>query len=125
MNSGNDEPITSRTSPFESIRRQAEDGSEYWSARDLAKILGYNRWETFQKVISKAKVACTNSGHAVSDHFRDITKMIKAAKGAQREVEDFELSSYACDLIVQNADPSKAIIAVSKLILKSFRAALS
>jgi len=65
MNSGNGEPITPRTSPFESIRRQAEDGGEYWSARDLAKILGYNRWENFQNVIPKAKAACANSGHAV------------------------------------------------------------
>lgn len=114
MNSGNDEPITPRISPFESIRRQAEDGSEYWNARDLAKILGYNRWENFQNVIPKAKTACSNSGHAVFDHFRDVTKMIKTGKGAQREVEDFELSRYACYLIVQNADPSKEIVALGQ-----------
>src|SRR5439155_10948649 len=105
---------TPHPSPFDTIRREREDGSEYWSARDLSKILGYNRWENFQNVIPKAKVACATSGHDPADHFRDITKMIRAGKGAQRKIEDVELSRYACYLLVQNSDPTKPIVALGQ-----------
>jgi hypothetical protein len=76
MNSGNGEPITPRTSPFESIRRQTEDGSEYWSARELGKILGYTEYGKFQNAVQKAETACMNSGQAVSDHFAHMSDMI-------------------------------------------------
>src|SRR5713226_86072 len=114
MNSGNGEPITPRISPFESIRRQTEDGSEYWSARELGKILGYTEYGKFQNAIQKAETACKNSGQAISVHFAHVSDMIATAKGAQREVEDFELSRYACYLIVQNADSSKPIVALGQ-----------
>ncbi len=111
MNSGNGEPITSRTSPFESIRRQAEDGSEYWSARELGKVLGYTEYGKFQNAIQKAETACKNSGQAISDHFAHVSDMIATAKGAKRRVEDVHLSRYACYLLVENADSSKPISA--------------
>lgn len=114
MNSGNDEPITPRTSPFESIRRQTEDGSEYWSARDLSRLLGYTRWEKFKNAIERAEEACKNSEQTISDHFHRVVKMIKLGKSAQREVEDLHLSRYACYLIVQNADPNKPIVALGQ-----------
>ena len=37
--------------------------------------------------------------------------MIKIGKGGKREVESVKLSRYACYLIIQNADPSKEIVA--------------
>lgn len=89
-------------------------GIEYWSARDLAETLGYERWENFQNAIQKAQMACANSGHDVSDHFRDITKMVALGSGAKRRIQDIELSRYACYLIVQNADPSKEIVALGQ-----------
>ncbi len=102
-------------SPFDAIRHVDEQGHEYWSARELSKLLGYDRWENFRKyVIPRTQKACENSGHRASDHVRGTTKMIKAGKGARRPVEDFELSRYACYLIVQNADPDKPIVALGQ-----------
>lgn len=114
MSSDNEEAQAPHLSPFEAIRRETEDGSEYWSARDLAKILGYVLWQKFRNVIDKAKEACQNSGHAVSDHFIHVDKMIEAGKGAKRRIEDVHLSRYACYLLVQNSDPSKPIVALGQ-----------
>lgn len=99
---------------FEDIKRINEYGAECWLARELAPVLEYARWENFCKVLGKAKEACENSNISVEDHFRDVTKMIDLAKGAQREIEDTELSRYACYLIVQNADPRKKVVALGQ-----------
>jgi len=87
---------------------------ECWSARELQVILGYQRWENFTNAINKAKKACENAQANIDDHFRDITKMINIAKGAQRDVEDMALTRYACYLIAQNGDPSKAPVAFAQ-----------
>src|SRR5215210_1239688 len=102
------------STPFEAIRRLDEEGNEYWSARELSKVLDYNRWENFQNVIQKAQIACGNSGRRPSDHFRDITKVINAGKGAKHKVSDYELTRYACYLLVQNSDPNKPIVALGQ-----------
>jgi DNA-damage-inducible protein D len=114
MDSDNQDPSVPRTSPFEAIRMKAEDGSEYWSARDLSKVLGYTEWRNFTTAIEKAKEACQNSGQAISDHFVDVNKMVTLGSGSQRKVQDYHLSRYACYLIVQNADPSKPIVALGQ-----------
>src|SRR5258708_1026104 len=101
-------------SPFDAIRRVDEQGSEYWSDRELYKLLGYSTWQKFQHAIEQAKIACEKSGQAVSDHFNLQVNLITAGKGAQREKEDYHLSRYACYLIVQNADPSKPIVALGQ-----------
>ena len=87
---------------------------ECWSARELQSILGYSRWENFFNAINKAKKSCENSGANANDHFRDITKMIDLAKGAQREVDDIALTRYACYLIAQNGDPAKPPVAFAQ-----------
>src|SRR5579863_5440352 len=99
---------------FESIRHETEEGGEYWSARELAKALGYSRWGTFTPVIERAEKACENSGQAVSDHMHRVMHMIEVGKGAQRAAEDIHLSRYACYLIVQNGDPNKELIALGQ-----------
>lgn len=114
MGSDNEEIRVPRTSPFEEIRREAEDGSEYWSARDLAKILGYSKWEKFKFTIVRAEEACENSGQEIIDHFLQVGKMVKLGSGSQRKVEDYHLSRYACYLLIQNADPSKPIVALGQ-----------
>lgn len=102
------------TSPFDAIRHEEDTGGEYWSARELAPVLGYRRWEQFPSVIAKAQEACEGSGYAPSDHFREVSKMIATGKGAHRSIQDWQLSRYACYLVVMNGDPQKPIIAVGQ-----------
>lgn len=99
---------------FETIKRINEYQSEYWSARQMAKILGYADYRNFETVIKKAKESCKNSGQTVRDHFVDVTDMIEIGKTASREIKDTYLSRYACYLIMQNADPSKEIVALGQ-----------
>lgn len=99
------------TATFESIKKIDENGVEYWSSRDLAKILEYADYRNFITVINKAKEACLNSGNEVLDHFGDITEMVTIGSGAQRPIDTIKLTRYACYLTVQNADPSKTIVA--------------
>ena len=102
------------SSIFESVKKINEQKMEYWSARVLSKILEYSEYRHFVPVIAKAKDACSNSGHAVSDHFEDILEMVDIGSGAKRNIEDVKLSRYACYLIVQNADPAKEIVALGQ-----------
>jgi DNA-damage-inducible protein D len=107
-------PPTGNDSPFERIKRTNAAGNEYWSSRGFAQILGYSDYRNFEQVIKKAKAACFNSGHRIEDHFVDITEMIEIGKGGQRPVHSVYMSRYACYLIVQNADPSKEIVALGQ-----------
>ena len=99
---------------FESIKHIDEDGIEFWYARELQKVLEYNKWENFEKVITKAKIACKNTGISENEHFPDIRKTIKMPKGAEKEIKDYQLTRYACYLIAQNADPRKEVIALAQ-----------
>lgn len=112
---------------FEQIRRTDENGNEFWSARDIAKVLDYSEYRHFLPAMERAREACKNSGQNQSDHFEDYLDMIETGKTAKRQVESVKLSRYACYLIVQNADPSKELVALgqtyfavqtSKLVVK-------
>ena len=97
---------------FDDIRKMDENGNEFWSARDLSKLLEYSEYRHFKPVIIKAKEACVNSGQLVEDHFEVFLEMVAIGSGAQRPFDDgVKLSRFACYLIVQNADPSKEIVA--------------
>jgi len=96
---------------FENIKRIDEFGNEYWEARELQKVLEYTQWRNFEWVITKAKEACENSNNYSLEHFADVSKTIKMPKGAEKTVNDYHLSRYACYLIVQNGDPRKKVIA--------------
>ena len=78
------------------------DGVECWSARELCTLLGYSQWRNFVGVIDKAKMACENVGHNVSDHFAGVSKMVHLGSGSEREIEDYTLTRYACYLVAQN-----------------------
>ena len=114
MSSDDIETGVPNVSPFEAIRKEDEDGNEYWSARELARILGYTEYSKFKNAIQKAEEACQHSNQAISDHFAHVSDMISVGKGARRKVEDVRLTRYACYLIVQNADPSKPIVALGQ-----------
>ena len=99
---------------FEGIKRSREDGTEFWLARELAHVLDYAKWENFSKVIDRAILACRNSGFETTDHFPEVGKMVEIGSGAKRKQVDYELSRYACYLIVQNGDPRKEVIALGQ-----------
>ena len=87
---------------------------EFWYARELMPLLGYERWENFDKAVSRAMESCETSGIEVSDHFREVTKMVSLGSGAQRSIKDYMLTRYACYLIAQNGDPKKEEIAFAQ-----------
>lgn len=96
---------------FEKIKEIDENGNEYWGARKLSKTLEYSEFRHFLPVIDRAKEACKNSSHTIEDHFEDYLEEISFGKGAKKEMESVKLSRFACYLIVQNADPSKEVVA--------------
>jgi DNA-damage-inducible protein D len=98
-------------SVFEGIKHLNGIGQEYWSGRELYKVLNYIKWEKFLNVIDKAKEACKNSGQDIDDHFPRMEKMVELGSGAKRDIGDLHLSRYACYLIIQNADPAKEVVA--------------
>lgn len=99
---------------FEQIKRLDENGTECWSARDLARVLDYAEYRNFLPVIERAKEACQNSGYAIADHFVEMHEMVTIGSGAKRGIESIQLSRYACYLIVQNADPAKEVVALGQ-----------
>ena len=96
---------------FESIRHTNEHDQEYWSARELAKVLGYRDFGNFENVIEKAKESCKNTKQKPKDHFADVTEMVEIGSWTQRAFSSYRLSRYACYLIAQNGDPRKIEIA--------------
>jgi DNA-damage-inducible protein D len=96
---------------FIDIRQTDDSGAEFWYARDLQRVLEYMDWRNFEKVVNKAVTACNQAGYDPNNHFVGVTKKVSIGSGAIREIEDIELSRYACYLIVQNGDPAKSVIA--------------
>ena len=92
---------------FEKIKHVNEYGQEFWYARELQEVLEYKEWRNFSKVLDRAMTACENSQNKIPDHFVEVNKMVNIGSGAGRELIDFELSRYACYLIVQNGDSRK------------------
>ncbi|MDD6673086.1 MAG: DNA damage-inducible protein D [Eubacteriales bacterium] len=99
---------------FEDIKHIRDDGTEFWYARELAVALDYTKWENFQKVIKRAMIACENSGKDVSVCFPEVRKTSNMPNGGVKSIVEYELSRYACYLIVQNGDPRKEIIALGQ-----------
>lgn len=99
---------------FEDIKHINEYGQEFWYARELREVLGYTEYNKFLPTIQKAIKTCEQSGIAVSDHFAEVSEMVSIGSNAKRKMPSFQLSRYACYLIVMNGDPRKKIIALGK-----------
>lgn len=108
------EIIKQGSSLFEQIKQIDEFGNEFWYARQLAKILEYTDFRNFVGVINKAKEACNKSGYEVSEHLVEVNEVLEAGQGAKHSYPSFKLSRYFCYLVVQNADPSKEIVAIGQ-----------
>ena len=100
-------------SQFEAAASELE-GIECWSARELQELLGYSKWENFDKVIVKAKDACRTAGELIENHFPDVRKMVEIGSKAERPLQDIALTRYACYLIAQNGDSRKEEIAFAQ-----------
>lgn len=107
-------PVPANTNTFERIKRVNDTGADFWSARELARVLEYTDFRNFTAVIAKAREACINSDHAVADHFVEINEMVSIGSGAQRPIDDWALSRYGCYLVIQNADPGKPLVALGQ-----------
>lgn len=101
-------------SVFEQIKNTDENGYEFWMARQLSKVLDYTDFRNFTGVIEKAAEACKKSGQQIPDHIVEANEMVAIGSGAAREMPSYILSRYACYLIVQNADPSKEVVALGQ-----------
>jgi DNA-damage-inducible protein D len=99
---------------FEGIKKIDANGVEYWEARELMPILGYENWQKSEEVIARAARACINSGQDVDNHFNQTVKMVKIGSNTVREIKDYKLDRYACYLIAQNGDPAKQEIALAQ-----------
>ena len=99
---------------FENIKHVDEYGNEYWYARELQKVLEYKDWRNFHKVIDKAIISANNSISNREDWVVEIDKPIKTGKGKEEIIKDYKLSRYICYLIVQNANPSKEVVALGQ-----------
>ena len=99
---------------FENIKHIDDYGYEYWYARELSKILEYKDWRNFLKVLNKAKDACKNSGFNINEQFVEVNKLSKRNNNATANIQDYKLSRSICYLIVQNADPSKKVVALGQ-----------
>ena len=100
---------------FEASAKADGDGVQYWFARDLAPLLGYSEYRNFSNVIAKAVQSCSQANEDAADHFVDVNKMVTLGSGAERAIDDVELTRFACYLIAQNGDPSKPEIAAAQM----------
>ncbi|MBP6872081.1 MAG: DNA damage-inducible protein D [Bacteroidales bacterium] len=108
------ELVKTLTDTFQDHSNTANNGIEFWFARDIQHLLGYTEWRNFVNVIVKAKTSCEAGGNHISDHFVDINKTINMPKGATKDIDDIMLTRYACYLIAQNGDPKKEPIAFAQ-----------
>ena len=81
---------------FDSIKHIDDNGNEYWLARELQKVLNYQRWDKFSDVINKAKSACECSKNIIENHFSQVGNMVLIGSSAKRKIMDYQLSHYAC-----------------------------
>ena len=114
----NETNIQPMRSDFEQIRKIADDGREYWSARELATALGYSTWQKFNRILNKALPVAQNRGLEMSDHFNQVVEMVKLGAGSFRKVENWHLSRLACLIIAEKADGKKPQVQTARIYFR-------
>lgn len=100
---------------FEHAAMQMESGPQYWSARRLQVLLGYeSSWQNFENVITKAQMACHQSGQTINDHFNEVIKMVQVGAGGERPTRDIHVTRYGAYLVAQNGDSRKKQVAFAQ-----------
>ncbi len=99
---------------FDSIRQLNELSIEYWSARELMPLLGYDKWQRFEDALKRARFACEQANQKVEDHFTGAGKAITGGHGARQIVKDYWLSRFGAYLTALNGDPRKPEIAAAQ-----------
>jgi len=97
------------------VRKEVHSGAEFWMARELQKALVYGRWPAFRSVVERAIAACEAAGHDSDEHFLEIIELVEAVEGAPHEIDDYALSRYACYLVAEQADSTKAAVAYAQI----------
>lgn len=106
--------INNTTTIFEENKKINQHQQEFWSARKLGEVLKYSEYRHFIPVVNKAKESCKNADQPIKNHFEDILDMVEIGSSSSRQIKDIALSRYACYLIMQNADPSKEVVALGQ-----------
>lgn len=99
---------------LDSSKRLTSNGGEYWMARDIQKLFGYDTWESFDKTIKRAYMACESAGVDPNNQFREVTNMVEAGSGTMVSKKDYYLSRYACYLMAMNGDSRKPEIGIAQ-----------
>ena len=99
---------------FEDIKHIDDERNEYWYGREIMPLLGYKKWDNFQKVLKQSMISCENSNISVLDHFLEVKKMVDIGSKTKRKISDYKLSRYACYLIAQNGDSRKKSISLAQ-----------
>lgn len=111
-------------SDFEQIKKKADNGQEYWSARELGMALGYSTWQKFNRVLNKALLVAQNRGLAMDEHFNQLVEMVQLGSGTYRKVDNWHLSRFACLIIAENADGKKVQVQAARVYFKEQTSAL-
>ncbi len=106
--------ISRMQSDFEQIKKQSEDGKEYWTSRELCSAMGYSTYQKFSRILDKAIEIAKSRGMNMNDHFNQTVEMVKLGSNTYRKVENFHLSRMACMIITENADSKKLLVQAAR-----------
>lgn len=92
---------------FESIKHTTDEGDEYWSARELSKLLDYSAWRSFDELVQRAIISLREAGGDPTSHFVPGLKIVKVGNGLTRNIKDYQLSRLGSYLVAMNGDPDQ------------------